>query len=200
MNTKGIPLGEALKEFSDPSLWERFEQHRELGENRESVRKWFGEQYANVGDHFKPFIEAEKDLVSAFIGKLKSGELVATGIDRKKPFSRASRIPTVLLDVLSMNFIESSASGDGFGFAAIRISPAEGVGTVAMEARLRSWFVDKIGSGYCPAKFGTMLEDARFELGREVPERMLRRIWAAEAPPDLKKPGRKSMRRIDTPD
>jgi len=196
---RGVPLLKALEMYSDRELWEEFEKFRDRGELLEVVYAESGGRAVLPGDYFDPFISAEEKLVSSFKEKLKDCKLVATGIERKKPFSPPSRIPPALWDTLTPHFRESSASGGGFRFAGILVSPAEEVGTVAMERRLRAWFVGKVASGYRPASFGTTLEDARSELGVDVPERMLRRIWVAQAPPDLKKPGRKPKRRIDTP-
>lgn len=199
MSRRGIPLREALREYSDPKLWKRFEKLKERGQFREFVEREYGSHGAIPAEYIGPFETVEERLVSAFLEKLKSGELIATGIDRKTPFSPALRIPAALLDGLRINFIESTASGDGFGFAGILVSPAEKVGTVAMKARLREWFRKKVAIGDQPAKFETMLEHARSELEVHVSWRMFRSVWVVQAPPDWKKHGRKTMRRIDTP-
>jgi hypothetical protein len=115
---KGIELGEALLDSSEPELRKEYDRLKgydfpggSISESSESP-KW---QFRRI---------AEK-MESAFLERLRNGEFLATGYDTR---SLAGAAPTAIASdrwrVLVPNFEHSTASGPGISIVGIRIFKA----------------------------------------------------------------------------
>lgn len=97
MSKRGVPLSEALKKYSSPSLWGEFERYGKLGERLALMRKVLGGRMPTPSTYYDPFIEAERNLVTPFLEQLQTGELVATGHHKNQPLTPgSSKIPAEL--------------------------------------------------------------------------------------------------------
>ena len=73
------------------------------------------------------------------------------------------------------------------------------VGTVKAETDCRKWIEQKAAAGETPANSSALYSEARERFGNNLSRRAFDRAWAAAAPEEWKKPGRKLPRRIETP-
>ena len=191
MRRKGVPLSEALEKYSPPNLLEDFERYRERGERLELLQEWHGGPITIPSKHYDAFVEAKRNLVTAFLEQLQTGQLVATGHHKDQPLTAApSRIPAELWLSLIPNFNDSSASGGGFEIAGILITSAQ-PRRVRAKKSCKKWFLRKVAAGVRPVSWKAMFKEAQAECGEGLSERAFKEIKDAHAPSQWKKPGRR---------
>jgi hypothetical protein len=199
MRKQGIPLSEAVREFSDPDELEELERLRRkmwsaINEKLEDLRK--GSLSADTSKSASSYLahaELGGRLTAAFLDKLKRGDLLATGYFKDR--AGISPIPRQLWETLKPSFSKNAASGGGIEIAGILVADNQPQ-TIKKEKTLRRWFEKKIASKYFPPSKQQMFTEAQVELGGEISIRAFHRIWDECAPERWRKPGRKSARGI----
>jgi hypothetical protein len=124
--TDGYRLPEALERFADPAKWQAYERARRAAGSRRNRRypmTFRGEPIAGwaAAEEMKrsnALIEQRErawhDLCFDLISRLRSGELIATGLEEPLTLDRARRpIPVHLWQVLRPDFKHSAAVGGG---------------------------------------------------------------------------------------
>ena len=135
--TDGYTLKEALKRFADPAKWQAYERDRRAAgsrRNRQYSMTFRGEPIAGwaAAEEMKrsnALIEqrerAWRDLCFDLISRLRSGELIATGLEEPLTLDRARRpIPVHLWQVLRPDFKHSAAVGGGLKISGILVRRA----------------------------------------------------------------------------
>jgi hypothetical protein len=130
--TDGCTLHEALARFADSAKWQSYERARQAARGRRK-RGYFrmlsgepivGRAAAEEMERSNALIEqrdrAWRDLCFDLISRLRSGELIATGLEEPLTLDRARRpIPPHLWQVLRPNFKHSVAVGGGLKISGI---------------------------------------------------------------------------------
>jgi hypothetical protein len=135
--TAGYTLREALKRFADPAKWQAYERDRRAAgsrRNRQYSMTFRGEPIAGWAaaeemQRSNALIEqrerAWRDLCFDLISRLRSGELIATGLEEPLTLDRARRpIPVHLWQVLRPDFKHSAAVGGGLKISGILVRRA----------------------------------------------------------------------------
>jgi hypothetical protein len=132
--TDGCTLHEALARFADSAKWQSYERARQAARGRRK-RGYFrmlsgepivGRAAAEEMERSNALIEqrdrAWRDLCFDLISRLRSGELIATGLEEPLTLDRARRpIPPHLWQVLRPNFKHSVAVGGGLKISGILV-------------------------------------------------------------------------------
>src|SRR5919106_5813564 len=132
--TNGYTLHEALERFADPGKWQSYERARQAARGRRK-RGYFrmlsgepivGGAAAEEMQRSNALIEqrdrAWRDLCYDLISRLKSGELIATGLEEPLTLDRTRRpIPVYLWQVLRPDFKHSAAVGGGLMISGILV-------------------------------------------------------------------------------
>jgi hypothetical protein len=135
--TAGYTLREALKRFADPAKWQAYERDRRAAgsrRNRQYSMTFRGEPIAGWAaaeemQRSNALIEqrerAWRDLCFDLISRLRSGELIATGLEEPLTLDRARRpIPVHLWQVLRPDFKLSAAVRGGLNISGILVRRA----------------------------------------------------------------------------
>jgi hypothetical protein len=135
--TDGYTLHEALERFADPGKWQSYERARQAARGRRKrgyFRMLSGEPIAGwaAAEEMKrsnALIEqrdrAWRDLSLDLISRLRSGELIATGLEEPLTLDRTRRpIPVHLWQVLRPDFKHSAAVGGGLMISGILVRRA----------------------------------------------------------------------------
>src|SRR5919106_3976087 len=135
--TNGYTLHEALERFADPGKWQSYERARQAARGRRKrgyFRMLSGEPIvsraaAEEMERSNALIEqrdrAWRDLCFDLISRLRSGELIATGLEEPLTLDRARRpIPPHLWQVLRPDFRRSAAVGGGLKISGILVRRA----------------------------------------------------------------------------
>ena len=138
--TDGYTLHEALERFADPAKWQAYERARLAAggrRNRRYLMTFRGEPIAGwaAAEEMKrnnalitQRDRAWRDLCFDLISRLRSGELIATGLEEPLTLDRTRRpIPIHLWQVLRPDFKHSAALGGGLKISGILVR----CGTVA---------------------------------------------------------------------
>ncbi len=134
---EGLPLSDAIRRFADPDQWRRYDQAATAARGRvrtrlmyvggEPIAGWGAAEQARHDNHLLDRRDrAWRELQRDFLGRLRSGELVATGFE--EPLSLSSERRPVPADVwrsLRPNFKNSTATGAGLRLAGILVQTAE---------------------------------------------------------------------------
>jgi len=200
MRKKGVPLGEALREFSGPDEWEELERlgatmRSAFNEKMEAILKRdFSIDQSKSIRYWNAYSELDRRLTSELLERLKSGELTATGYFKgQPPQAGISLIPSQLWESLKPSFFKSTASGGGVEIVGIRVFENQPQ-TIKKEKDLQRWFKQKVTSNYRPSSKQKMFAEAQVAFGGELSERALHRTWKNIAPESWKRPGRKALR------
>lgn len=129
-----LPLHEALEAFSDPVLWQRFQEaaraaagHRRggsfVGPGGEPL---IGAREADEVRRRNRLVTARKQawraVEASFLARLQQGELVASGVPvPMTPAGRRQRIRAELWRVLRPGFRSSTAKGGGLALVQVRV-------------------------------------------------------------------------------
>jgi hypothetical protein len=137
--TDGYTLHEALERFADPAKWQSYERARRAAGSRRNRRysmTFRGEPIAGwaAAEEMKrsnALIEqrdrAWRDLCYDLISRLRSGELIATGLEEPLTLDRGRRpIPVHLWQVLRPDFKHSVAVGGALKISRILVRRATG--------------------------------------------------------------------------
>jgi hypothetical protein len=135
--TDGYTLQEALKCFADPGKWQAYERARQAAGGRRNRRysmTFRGEPIAGwaAAEEMKrsnALIEqrerAWRDLCFDLIRRLRSGELIATGLEEPLTVNRVPMpIPAHLWQVLRPDFKRSAAVGGGLKISGLLVRRA----------------------------------------------------------------------------
>ena len=137
--TNGYTLQEALKRFADPAKWQAYERARLAAGGRRILRfrMMFGgkpiagwaaaEEMKRSNAPIKQRDRAWRDLCFDLISRLRSGELIATGLEEPLTLDRArTPIPPDLWQALRFNLRTSAAAGGGLKISVILVRRALG--------------------------------------------------------------------------
>jgi hypothetical protein len=136
--TDGYPLQEALKRFADPAKWQGYETVRQAARGRrrrysmtlggEPIAGWAAaEEMKRSNALIEQRERAWRDLCLDLISRLRSGELIATGLEEPLTLHRApTPIPPHLWQALRPDFKNSAAVGGGLRISAILVRRATG--------------------------------------------------------------------------
>jgi hypothetical protein len=133
----GYTLQEALKRFTDPAKWQAYERAR-LAAGGRRIRRYpmmfrgepiVGGAAAEEMKRSNALIvqrdRAWRDLCLDLISRLRSGELIGTGLEEPLTLDRARRpVPAHLWQVLRSDFKRSAAAGGGLKISAILVRRA----------------------------------------------------------------------------
>lgn len=187
----GLPLLEALEKYSDPERWRELDSMKDRGR----VLALIEANYANLdsipGGYFDPYLRLWRELEAAFMSKLRSGDLVAYGYERRHGLKgKPHRIVQRLWNTLVPNYDQSSASGGGMVIVGILIRSSE-THYARAERECDELLRRKVSEGAAPRKKESLLEEARQKLGATFSERAFIRSWRRHAPDEWKRGGRK---------
>jgi hypothetical protein len=220
--TDGYPLREALQRLADPAKWQAYERARLAaggGRNRRYSMTFRGEPIAGWGaaeemKRSNALIEqrdrAWRDLCFDLISRLRSGELIGTGLEEPLTLDRARRaIPLHLWQVLRPDFKHSAAVGGGLKISGILVrcttvaDPEETVVKSAVE-ELPDSAPDVIPDARPPGR-PSMMPKIEAEMRRRAAAGQLRDTlsaeskvlasWAQTMHPDDRPPRAKSIQR-----
>jgi hypothetical protein len=137
--TDGYPLREALERFADPAKWRGYERARQAARGRrnrrypmmvggEPIAGWAtAEEMKRSNALIEQRERAWNDLCLDVIGRLRSGELIATGLEEPLTLHRVpTPIPPHLWQALRPDFKNSAAVGGGLKISAILVRRASG--------------------------------------------------------------------------
>jgi hypothetical protein len=135
--TDDCTLKEALKRFADPAKWQAYERARRVAGSRrnrrypmtfrgEPIAGWAAaEEMQRSNTVIEQRDRAWRDLCFDLISRLRSGELIATGLEEPLTLDRTRRpIPVHLWQVLRPDFKHSAAVGGGLKISGILVRRA----------------------------------------------------------------------------
>ena len=186
---EGLPLSDTIRRFADPDKWRRYDQAATAARGRvrtrlmsvggEPIVGWGAAEQARQDNHLLDRRDqAWRELQRDFLGRLRSGELVATGYE--EPLSLGSELRPVPADLwrsLRPNFKNSTATGAGLKLTGILVQNA-GDGPAPVSS------TDQIsGAGTMegdPAPTFAVRPPGRPSLMREIEAEMRRRATAGQ--------------------
>lgn len=220
--TDSYTLKEALERFADPGKWQAYERARRAAGSRRNRRysmTFRGEPIAGWAaaeemQRSNALIEqrdrAWRDICFDLLSRLRSGELIATGLEEPLTLDRARRpIPVHLWQVLRPDFKHSAAVGGGLKISGILVRRATeadqeptAVATTAEE--LPDPDLDILSEARPPGR-PSMMPKIEAEMRRRAAARQLRTTlsaesnvlasWAQTTHPDERPPRAKSIQR-----
>ncbi len=130
---EGLPLSDAIRRFADPDQWRRYDQAATAARGRvrtrlmyvggEPIAGWGAAEQARHDNHLLDRRDQTwRELQQDFLGRLRSGELIATGYE--EPLSLGSErklVPVDLWRALRPNFEKSTATGAGLKLSGILV-------------------------------------------------------------------------------
>ena len=216
--TDGYTLKEALRRFADPGKWQSYERARRAAGSRRNRRYSMtfrgepivGGAAAEEMQRSNALIEqrdrAWRDLCFDLISRLRSGELIATGLEEPLTLDRARRpLPPHLWQVLRPDFKHSAAVGGGLRISAILVlaNPEQTAVHNAVEELLDSG-LDVIPEARPPGR-PSMMPNIEAEMRRRAAAGQLRDTlsaeskvlasWAQTTHPDERPPRAESIQR-----
>ena len=141
--------------------------------------------------------QLHESIHSAFLMKLRSGELTATGRDASRPIdSERVVVPPDSWRFLIPNFEDSSAVGGGFAVAGILVTEAQSTRRVTASVKAakscREWIKALARQGRQRPRKDDIFAEAKTRFGDTLSRREFERAWADAAPKDWRVAGRKS--------
>jgi hypothetical protein len=134
---EGLPLSGAIRRFADPDKWRRYDQAATAARGRvrtrlmyvggEPIAGWGAAEQARHDNHLLDRRDqAWRELQQDFLGRLRSGELVATGYEEPLSLGIERRpVPADVWRSLRPNFKNSTATGAGLKLTGILVHTAE---------------------------------------------------------------------------
>jgi hypothetical protein len=134
---EGLPLSDAIRRFADPDKWRRYDQAATAAGGRvrtrlmsvggEPIAGWGAAEQARHDNHLLDRRDqAWRELQQDFLGRLRSGELVATGYEEPLSLGIERRpVPADVWRSLRPNFKNSTATGAGLKLTGILVHTAE---------------------------------------------------------------------------
>jgi hypothetical protein len=220
--TDGCTLQQALERFADPAKWQSYERARQATRGKrkrgyftmrsgEPIVGWSAaEEMQGSNALIEQRERAWHDLCFDLIRRLRSGELIATGLEEPLTLDRARRpIPVHLWQVLRPDFKHSVAVGGGLKISGILVRRATeadqeptGVSTTVEENSEPD--LDMIPEARPPGR-PSMMPTIEAEMRRHAAAGQLRDTlsaeskvlakWAQTTHPDERPPRAKSIQR-----
>jgi hypothetical protein len=186
---EGLPLSDAIRRFADPDKWRRYDQAATAARGRvrtrlmsvggEPIAGWGAAEQARHDNHLLDRRDqAWRELQWDFLGRLRSGELVATAYEEPLNLGSERRpVPADLWSSLRPHFKNSMATGAGLKLAGILVRTAEHAPTLVSSTDQISE-AGTIEGG--PAPTYAARPPGRPSLMREIEAEMRRRATAGQ--------------------
>ena len=133
------------------------------------------------------------------VGRMAAAGAALKGHARVPPEPPAVEASQVVGPVSRLAVLEEAGLLEPDAIADNNESATSAVTTVGAETKCRQWIEERAAAGNAPANRNALFKEAHKKFRKTLSRRGFDRAWAVAAPDEWKKPGRKSRRRIDTP-